>query len=205
MIRAVVFDVGETLVDETRQWTSLAEALGVPPFTLLATAGGLIARGQSLAKAIALTAPGIALRAQARDYRIEPRDLYPDVRPALAALRAQGLRIGIAGNQPLGAAQALRDCGLDVDLVATSAGWGVAKPDPAFFARIVETLAEPAREIVYVGDRLDNDVLPALAAGMRGVRLRRGPWAMLETDPLPHGTPSIDSLDALVAILRDFG
>jgi FMN phosphatase YigB (HAD superfamily) len=66
-----------------------------------------------------------------------------------------------------------------VDFVASSSGWGVAKPDPRFFERIAETCGFPAREIAYVGDRLDNDVLPARAAGMIGVFLRRGPWGVL--------------------------
>ena len=44
-IRAVVFDVGETLVDETRAWTAWADALKVPRLTFLATLGGVNARG----------------------------------------------------------------------------------------------------------------------------------------------------------------
>jgi FMN phosphatase YigB (HAD superfamily) len=88
---------------------------------------------------------------------------------------------------------------MDGDLVATSAGWGVAKPDPAFFARVIEELALPAREIAYVGDRVDNDILPAEAAGMRSVWLRRGPWGVIQR--LPDGVrPSlvVDTLDELV-------
>jgi FMN phosphatase YigB (HAD superfamily) len=32
----------------------------------------------------------------------------------------------------------------------------------------------PAERIAYVGDRLDNDLIPAKAAGMRTVFIRRG-------------------------------
>jgi hypothetical protein len=59
--------------------------------------------------------------------------------------------------------------------VLCSESAGVEKPSPAFFARVIAEAAAPAREIAYVGDRLDNDVLPAMAAGMRGILLRRGP------------------------------
>lgn len=45
-LSAVVFDVGETLVDETRAWTAVAEAAGVTPFTLFASLGALISRGE---------------------------------------------------------------------------------------------------------------------------------------------------------------
>ena len=48
-----------------------------------------------------------------------------------------------------------------VDLVASSERWGVEKPSPEFFARVVAEADRPADEIAYVGDRVDNDVLPA--------------------------------------------
>ena len=44
---AVVFDVGETLVDETRNWEHVADACGVPRFTLMALVGAAVGRGES--------------------------------------------------------------------------------------------------------------------------------------------------------------
>jgi hypothetical protein len=43
---AVVFDVGETLVDESRAWSAQAERAGVTPFTLMGLLGVLMARGE---------------------------------------------------------------------------------------------------------------------------------------------------------------
>ena len=45
-IRAIFFDVGETLVDETRQWGLWADFLGVPRFTFFAVLGGIIQAGR---------------------------------------------------------------------------------------------------------------------------------------------------------------
>jgi hypothetical protein len=45
-VTAVVFDVGETLVDETRPWRTAAAHGGVPEFTLMGIVGGLAARGE---------------------------------------------------------------------------------------------------------------------------------------------------------------
>ena len=102
-------------------------------------------------------------------------DLYTDVRSCLAALRDGGRRVVIAGNQPPQARAALEAMGLDVDEILISDELGVEKPDPAFFSAVVVACGvEPAR-IAYVGDRLDNDVIPAGRAGMRTVLLRRGP------------------------------
>jgi len=114
-------------------------------------------------------------------------DLYPDAAPCLEALRADGYRLGLAGNQPADAEQLLREMGLPVDYIATSAGWGVEKPSPAFFARVIREAGVPAAEIAYVGDRVDNDILPAKAAGMQAIFVRRGPWGY--TDAL-HGRDS---------------
>ena len=88
----------------------------------------------------------------------------------------------ISGNQPVESEAALARLGLPVDVIASSGGWGVSKPDPRFFARVVEAAGVPATEIAYVGDRLDNDVLPARAAGMTAVFVRRGPWGWMHAE-----------------------
>ena len=94
-------------------------------------------------------------------------DLYPDVRPALTALREAGFDVVIAGNQPPEARAALEAMDLPASAIRTSDEWGVQKPEPEFFARVAELSGVAPEEIAYVGDRLDNDVLPAADAGMR--------------------------------------
>jgi len=187
MIRAVFFDVGETLVDETRQWASWADWLGVTPLTFAAALGAVIERGEHHQRVFDHFTPGLdigrAERARAavgRGYVIEARDLYPDSLPALAALKARGLVVGIAGNQPQQAEAALAACGFAADHIASSARWGVQKPSPRFFELIAETTGLAPHEIAYVGDRLDNDVLPAHAAGMAAVFIVRGPWGVIQ-------------------------
>ncbi len=184
-----MFDVGGVLVDETRMWRGWAEALGVPFDALWAALREDIAQGLSHRHTMQRLAPGVDVMALRRarlvqDAPIEP-DLYPDVRPTFAALAARGARIGIAGNQPLEAAPALAALGLGAAFIATSAGWGVQKPDAAFFARVAETCDAPPHAITYVGDRVDNDVLPALAAGMRAAFVPRGLWAGVGASPVP--------------------
>jgi FMN phosphatase YigB (HAD superfamily) len=68
---------------------------------------------------------------------------------------------------------------LPADLIATSDDWGAAKPDAAFFNALLDAVPCDAGEIVYVGDRLDNDLRPARAAGMRTAFIRRGPWGYI--------------------------
>jgi FMN phosphatase YigB (HAD superfamily) len=92
------------------------------------------------------------------------------------------------------------------DIVASSAGLGAAKPAQAFFTAIVQIAELEPAQIAYVGDRVDNDVLPAREAGMVAIHLRRGPWGHLHA-AWPEAAEShlhIDSLgelpDALAAL-----
>jgi FMN phosphatase YigB (HAD superfamily) len=57
------------------------------------------------------------------------------------------------------------------------------KPAPEFCDRIVSAVDLDPGEIAYVGDRVDNDVEPSLAAGMVAVHIRRGPWGYLHEPP----------------------
>ena len=186
-MKAAVFDFGETLLSEERAWGVWADWIGVTRQELFAALGATVEGRYPHRHALELCRPGFDLkRAFAeREAAGIPRheelyDVYPDAVGALGRLRAAGLRVGFAGNQPAGAEASLAGLMMDGDLVATSADWGVAKPDPAFFARIVAELGLPPSEIAYVGDRVDYDILPAAAAGMFTVHLRRGPWGIIQ-------------------------
>jgi FMN phosphatase YigB (HAD superfamily) len=174
-LRAVFFDVGETLVDETRMWSEIADAAGVPRFTFFGVLGGLAARGEPHTRVYELL--GVE-RPDSAGFRLA--DLYPDVRESLAKLRAGGFLLGAVGNTGTEVEAVLAEL---VDVVGSSAGWGVAKPTPGFFARVVSEAGYAPAEIAYVGDRVDNDVVPALSAGLVAVHVRRGPWGFLHEPP----------------------
>jgi HAD superfamily hydrolase (TIGR01549 family) len=205
-IQAVFFDVGETLIDETRQWGEWADWLHVTRLTLFAALGVTIERGEHHRRVFDLVRPGVDIAAEqarreaaGRNYRIELRDFYPDALMCLRELRRRGYRIGLAGNQPAGVEEQLRALELPVDIVASSAEWGVEKPSPQFFDRLVAAAGVSVSSIAYVGDRLDNDVLPAAAVGMIAVFLRRGPWGLLHASwpEVERATLRIDSLAEL--------
>ncbi|MFE4059809.1 HAD family hydrolase [Streptomyces sp. NPDC059096] len=189
MIRTVVFDVGETLVRDDRYWASWADWLGAPRHTVAALVGAVVAQGRDNADALCLIKPGIDIAAEyeARDAagrgeNLDETDLYPDVRPTLAALQQLGVRVVVAGNQTVRVGELLRRLGLPADLVATSGEWGVAKPSPEFFTRVLDASGAGARETLYVGDHPANDIAPAAAAGLSTAHLRRGPWGYLWAD-----------------------
>ncbi len=189
VIRAVFFDVGETILDETREYGTWADWLGVPRHTFSAVFGAVIASGRDYRETFRYFKPGFDLAAErrARKNAGQPeifgeQDLYPDARSCLSALRSMGLRVGLAGNQTRDAEALLRSLELPVDVIGTSEGWAVQKPSPAFFARLIEEAGCAADSILYVGDRLDNDVGAAQRAGLATGLIRRGPWGHILSD-----------------------
>ena len=205
-VRAVIFDVGETLIDESRVWRGWAAHLKVPEADVIAARDALIARGEPLRHVFDRFHPSFDLAAARRERTaagdsemFDARDLYPDAEPCLRRLRTLGYRLGIAGNQPKGATAALEALDLPVDFIAVSAALGVTKPSTAFFEKVAHMSGVPAREIAYVGDRLDNDILPARAAGMATFFLLRGPWAKVQAR-LPEAALASARLTSLAEI-----
>jgi FMN phosphatase YigB (HAD superfamily) len=190
VIEAVVFDVGEVIVDETREYGTWADWLGVPRHTFSAVFGAVIAIGRDYRETFQFFRPGFDL-AEERERRAaagHPEtfgedDIYPDVRTCLATLRTMGLRVGLAGNQTSRAEGILKSLDLPVDFIGTSDGWGLEKPTLEFFGRAVEETGFPAGHILYVGDRIDNDIKPAQTVGMATALLCRGPWGHVLRDP----------------------
>ena len=194
-IRAVVFDVGETLVDEHRMWKQHAATVGVSDLTVFAMLGALIERREDhreIWKALGVEAPHSATT-------IANIDLYDDAAPCIRAAKTAGLVVGIAGNPPAGAVEQLNALDLSADFVASSFEWKIAKPAGAFFAEVVRFANVDAAEILYVGDRIDNDIMPAKRAGMMTAFLRRGPWGRVQSrwPEADDADLTVDSLDEL--------
>lgn len=190
---------GDTL--EWRQASGQATLrVGVTPLTLFAALGALIERGEDHRLVWDL----LGVDWPANDGKIEAVDFSPDALPCLQAVRKAGYTVGLAGNQPAGAEAALGRLGLPVDVIASSARWGVEKPSPAFFDRVSAEVGLRPEQVAYVGDRLDNDVLPAKASGMSAVFIRRGPWGHLHARRAEAACADarIDSLAELTAALR---
>ncbi len=204
----VCFDIGEVLVDETRVWTTWAQVLEVSPFTLQALIGARLATGGTHLDALADVDPD--WRRARGDFEralggLQARDLYPDALRAIRRLRGAGVRVAVCGNQPRSRRDELRAAGVSADPLLTSADLGAEKPDPAFFRELLAVLDDPEpADVWYVGDRPDNDLVPAAAAGLRTAWLQRGPWARLL--PIPEGLRpdlAVDDLDALVDAVAD--
>ena len=101
--------------------------------------------------------------------------VYPEAEECLREL-SKRYKIGIIANQNPGSRERLEKIGLlkYIDLVVASAEEGVAKPDLRIFRIALERAACKPEEAVMVGDRIDNDIIPAKKLGMKTVWIRQG-------------------------------
>src|SRR5688572_21437230 len=101
--------------------------------------GAVLAQGGAYRETFKEVRPGFDLfeqrearAAAGRPEHFGEEDLCADVRPSLAQLRADGLWLGIAGNQTVRAGGILRRLFTDnVELIGTSDDWAASKPDLA--------------------------------------------------------------------------
>jgi putative hydrolase of the HAD superfamily len=121
---------------------------------------------------------------------------YPDVLPALGELRERGITLVVASNWDCSLSDWLGPAGITdlVDGVVTSAEVGAPKPHPRVFERALAIAAVAPFEALHVGDKVDNDVEGAAAAGVRAVLVQRDGQA-------PAGVETVRSLRELPALL----
>jgi putative hydrolase of the HAD superfamily len=121
---------------------------------------------------------------------------YPDVLPALGDLRERGITLVVASNWDCSLPDWLGPAGITdlVDGVVTSAEVGAPKPHPRVFERALAIAAVAPFEALHVGDKVDNDVEGAAAAGVRALLVQRDGQS-------PAGVEAVRSLSELPALL----
>jgi HAD superfamily hydrolase (TIGR01509 family) len=119
----------------------------------------------------------------------------PYVIPALAALRARGLRLVVVSNANGTLLAHIERLGMTerFDVILDSQDEGVEKPDPRFFEIALARSGARRETTIHVGDLYHVDVVGARRAGLRGVLLDE---ANLRPDA---DCPRVASLDELVA------
>lgn len=170
-IEWLFFDIGSTLVDESRaNEHRIRDAI----------AGTEISYDQAYAKAVRLAKQNNAhplkyLGLPLTPWRSEDEVVYPQAVDCLARLH-QKYKIGIIANQGPGTADRMKQYGLSpyLDLVIASAEEGVAKPDPRIFKLALTRAGCPPEKAVMIGDRLDNDIVPAKRLGLATIWIRQG-------------------------------
>ena len=98
----------------------------------------------------------------------------PDIKQTLTALKKLGLTLGIVSNTFINRSSLERQLEqygiLDFFSVRLySYEFAFRKPNTKIFELAAERIAQAPENILHVGDRIDNDVVPALKVGMHVV------------------------------------
>lgn len=115
------------------------------------------------------------LQVEQPKWRTEDEILYADAKDCLKKLSAK-YKIGVIANQSLGTAERLEKFGVlqYIDLVVASAEEGVAKPDRRIFEIALNRANCKSEHSVMIGDRIDNDIVPAKKLGMHTIWMKQG-------------------------------
>ena len=112
-------------------------------------------------------------------------------------------KLGIIANQSLGTQKRIDNWGIGkyFDVVMASAEAGCAKPDMRIFKMALQKAKCEPNEAVMVGDRLDNDIVPAKELGMKTVWVRQG-YAIYQSIDDERKRPDyiVDSIDELIGL-----
>ncbi|MBQ7491741.1 MAG: HAD family hydrolase [Clostridia bacterium] len=199
-VRWLFFDVGTTLVDETAAYDRRAretlKGSGIP-FAAFDEKRRDFAKQGKDGNAEAIRFFGLVKT----PWPVEEERLYPAVPETLRNLKSRGYRLGVIANQAPGLSERLKAWGLDefFDVVVSSSEVGVSKPDRAIFARALSLAECHPEQAVMIGDRPDNDLVPAKALGMGTVWVRQGLAALMPED-CPAADCAIPDLAAVAEI-----
>lgn len=164
-IKWLFFDVGSTLVDESkvyeRRFENIAQEAGVSVQSITDKALEFYSQNKKGDLEISKFF-GVPIPKWESEYEV----LYKDSEEVLKKL-SQRYKIGIIANQKLGTADRLEAFGLlkYIDLVIASAEEGVEKPDKRIYEIALERSQCPADQAFMIGDRIDNDIIPAKGTG----------------------------------------
>ena len=188
MIRWLFFDIGSTLVDESlcdvARIADTVRGSGVSETEFLAQLREFAAQNLDVYK---LCLKHFSLKKA--PWRSELERLYPAV-PELLKDLSQKYALGIIANQNAGLEERLREWGIlpYFRVIVSSCEAGVAKPESEIFERALARAECLPDEACMIGDRLDNDIMPAQKLGMQTVWVRQGMGGygnakLLETPP----------------------
>ncbi len=226
MISTLFFDIGETILDAEAQMDALAEVhrkvLGDFGFPL--TRDEYIQLDKEKIRSFVPSAlhaitwhfarPDVSqqnditgkLRSHYDEIRQIESRLYPGVDGLLKKL-VDEYTLGLAANAPDSVTDILEEFGVLRWFTHTdvSGSIGIKKPDQRFFETILANAGTKASESVMIGDRLDNDIIPAKRIGMKTIWIRWGRYSILEPrtpDELPDATVADvrDVLDAVAMV-----
>lgn len=173
-IKWIFFDIGSTLVDEhiafEHRFRDIANLANIEYEKVYHNALDLYKKNRKGDLEIAKQ-----LGVKLANWYQEDEKLYEDTNKTLRLLSTK-YKIGIITNQPLGTKERLKKYGIAqyIDLIIASAEEGISKPDRRIFEIALKRSGCQPNEAVMIGDRIDNDIIPAKLLGMQTIWVKQG-------------------------------
>jgi REG-2-like HAD superfamily hydrolase len=110
-----------------------------------------------------------------RFQRAEFEMLFDDVVPALNAIAARKIPMGILSNFSINLENVLHQVGVHqyFSFFVVSAAVGIEKPNPKIFELAIQAAHKPHSELVYIGDSIFHDVQGARNVGVDAILIDR--------------------------------
>ncbi len=109
--------------------------------------------------------------------KIDSIKLYDDVELCLKNLKARSIKTAIiTDGLPIKQYEKILRLGIDdlIDLTVVSDEIGIRKPNPKLFDHCLKKFEVKGPETIYVGDRIDKDVIPAKLNNIYSIYIHRG-------------------------------
>ena len=201
----IFFDLGATLVDESDVYKSRCEyairQLSIDPAEFM----------NKVYEEAKLSPTPIRTAAKAYGVVLPPWDsslekLYDGAFDIISYLYGK-YKLGIIANQEVGTQERIDNWGIGkfFDVVISSAEAGCAKPDSKIFSMALDKAGCRPEDAIMIGDRLDNDIIPAKKMGMKTVWVRQG-YAVYQSidDESKRPDHIVDSIDELRELEEKF-
>lgn len=199
----IFFDLGATLVDESDVYKSRCEyairQLSMEPAEFM---NSVYEKAKVSPTPIRDTAKAYGVILPEWDNSLEK--LYDAAYDVVSGLYGK-YRLGIIANQTLGTQERIDNWGIGrfFDVVIASAEAKCAKPDPKIFTMALQQAKCEPHEAIMIGDRLDNDIIPAKKLGMKTVWVRQG-YAIYQSidDESKRPDHIVDRIDELPGLIN---
>ena len=196
------FDIGSTLINEEKAYQDrIEQAIAETNITYDTFYQRMLVLFQEGLKGDLIALQEYSL--ERPKWKSELEILYPDAKIVLETLHNR-YKIGIITNQLPGLEERLEKFAIRqwIDLIISSADCGFSKPSSKIFQLALQQTSCSASSATMIGDRLDNDIAPAKALGMKTIWIKQG-FSAYSPIQSPSEEPdfTVNSLSDLLKIL----
>lgn len=196
------FDIGSTLINEEKAYQDrIEQAIAETNITYDTFYQRMLVLFQEGLKGDLIALQEYSL--ERPKWKSELEILYPDAKIVLETLHNR-YKIGVIANQLPNLEKRLENFGIRqwIDLIISSADCGFSKPSSKIFQLALQQASCSASSATMIGDRLDNDIAPAKALGMKTIWIKQG-FSAYSPIQSPSEEPdfTVNSLSDLLKIL----